>query len=378
MLIEYISLPIGQQQARSRWGTQASGEAFDRKKCSYLTEQAQMFLAHEALCVIAGLDPQDELGGLLVLGTPGFVQIRDEHTCLLRLNPHLATTRILQRLQHSSHTGQETNLGLFFICHPTRQRLCVHGTAELFSCLPVDQPRPTHHSIWELFQQLLFGRKETRPPAQSPQPPAPLWIRVHVRQAFFHCAKYIRTRVAGLTTPVTDSLVHHWQFPPLPASQRCLTENTRAFIAEQVLCFLCTVDRHGQCAVNHRNGHPGFLVTLPPDAASPGGTIFLPDYAGNGAFEAIGNILETGQAALVIPNYVAQVALCVSGSASILEAREIPPELKQACAGAERIVALAVRRVEQQSGDWSVTLAYERARAQRILSAGTHGAVCHL
>src|SRR6266568_4568644 len=28
MLIEYTSLPIGQQQARSRWGTQASGEAF--------------------------------------------------------------------------------------------------------------------------------------------------------------------------------------------------------------------------------------------------------------------------------------------------------------------------------------------------------------
>jgi uncharacterized protein len=378
MLIEYTSLPIGQQQARSRWGTQASGEAFDRKKCSYLTEQAQMFLAHQALCVVTGLDLQDELGGLLVLGTPGFVQIRDEHTCLLRLDPHLATTRLLQRLQRTSHTGQETSLGLFFICHPTRQRLCVHGTAELLSSLPVDQPPPAHHSVWELFQQLLFGRKDTSPPAQSTQPPGPLWIRVQVRQAFFHCAKYIRTRVAGLTAPVTDPLVHHWRFLPLPASQRCLTENIRAFLAEQVLCFLCTVDQHGQCAVNHRNGHPGFLATLPPDAASPGGTLFLPDYAGNGAFEAIGNILETGQAALVIPNYVAQVALSVSGSASILEAREIPPELKQACAGAERMVALAVRRVELQRGDWSVTLAYERARAQRLLSAGTHGAVCHL
>jgi hypothetical protein len=254
----------------------------------------------------------------------------------------------------------------------------VHGTAELLSSHPVGQPAPAHHSVWELFQQLIFGRKETGHLAQSTQLPKPLWIRIQVRQAFFHCAKYIRTRIPGLTTPATEPVVHQWQFPPLPASQRCLTENIRAFLAEQVLCFLCTVDQHGQCAVNHRNGHPGFLATFPPDAASPGGTIFLPDYAGNGAFEAIGNIFETGQAALGIPNYGAQVALCVSGSAHIVEATEMPPEFKRACAGAQRVVALAVRRVELQSGDWSVTLAYERARAERLLTAGTHGAVCHL
>jgi hypothetical protein len=378
MSVQRTSIPAGQQQARTRWGTHASGEAFDRKKFPYLTEQAQQFMAQQALCVVAGLDVHDELGGLLVLDTPGFVQIVDEHTCLLRLDHHFANTRILHRLQRSSQNGQETRLGLFFICHPTRERLCVHGRAELLSSRPVDQPPPAHHPVWELFQQFLFGRKETGPCAQSPQPPAPLWIRIQVRQAFFHCAKYIRTRVPGLTAPVTDSVVHHWQLPYLPGSQWCLTENIRAFLAEQVLCFLCTVDPEGQCAINHRNGHPGFLATLPPDVASPGGTIFLPDYAGNGAFEAIGSILETGQAALVIPNYGAQVALCVSGLAQIVEPTEMPPEFRRACAGAERIVALAVRRVELQSGDWSVPLAYERARAQRLLSAGTPGTVCHL
>ena len=66
----------------------------------------------------------------------------------------------------------------------------------------------------------------------------------------------------------------------------------QAAIAQQTLCFLGTVDHEGQCAINHRGGAAGFLVPLPPDAASSGGTILLPDYSGNGAFEANGNILE--------------------------------------------------------------------------------------
>jgi hypothetical protein len=36
-----VSLPVGQQQARTHWGTHASGEAFDKKKKPYLTQEAQ-------------------------------------------------------------------------------------------------------------------------------------------------------------------------------------------------------------------------------------------------------------------------------------------------------------------------------------------------
>ena len=54
-------LPFGQLLARTRWGTHASGLAFDRKKTSLLTEQAQAFIAEQSLCVIAGPGPQAEL-----------------------------------------------------------------------------------------------------------------------------------------------------------------------------------------------------------------------------------------------------------------------------------------------------------------------------
>ena len=333
-MLVHTSLPAGQEQARTRWNTHVSGEAFDRKKSSYLTEQAQKFMVQQGQCVVAGLDTHDELGGLLVLGTPGFVQTPDEHTCLVRLDDHLASSPILLTLHQSLQNGQTARLGLFFICHPTRERLCVHGRAELFT------------------MRSLFRKS--------------IWVRLHVEQSFFHCSKYIKTQIAGLTSPA--SVVPLELTVQLKDSQlRQLSEPVCAFIAKQSLCFLCTIGHDGQPAINHRGGAAGFLVTLPPDTIAPSGTILLPDYSGNGAFEAIGNIFETGQAALVIPNYSSQLVVCVSGRAYVLELGDLSQEIAQRCIGAERVVALAVQRVEVQSGNWSAALAYERARAERML-----------
>lgn len=347
-------LPAGQQQARTRWGTHVSGAAFDRKKTPYLTEEAQEFLAQQAFCVIAGLGLHQELGGLLAMGTPGFVQTPDRHTCLLQLDHRSGTSPIFQEVRYSQRAGRIAQLGLFFIDHPMRERLCVQGMAELVPC---DLP-----ALLRLFA-----------PRQKIQ------VRLHVRQAFFHCSKYIRTRVAGLTVPVAISPDQQWRPEQLLRHcQHSLTEAMRVFIAQQALCFLCTVDQQGQCAVNHRGGAPGFLVTLPPTHMSPDGIVLLPDYAGNGAFEAIGNILETKQAALVIPNYAAQLALCLSGPASIVGLGDLSTELAQRCIGAERVIALSVQHVEMQSGDWSATLAHECARAKVILTKSNPAVTCPL
>ncbi len=338
-------LPVGQQQARTRWGTHTSGAAFDRKKTPYLTEQAQAFMTQQVFCVIAGLGPENELRGILAMARPGFVQTPDRYTCLLQLDGRYRTSRVLRGVQQGSSEGWHAQLGFFFICHSTRERLCVQGTAELLS-----------NSSFIVSH--LFGSRK----------PNSTVVRLNVRQAFFHCAKYIKTSVAGLTSPVTFSSQQIWRPQDLlNCSQKLVSEEVSNFISQQVLCFLCTVDRHGQCAVNHRGGASGFLVTLPPDETSPGGRILIPDYAGNGAFEAIGNILETGQAAIVVPNYAAQLALCISGSARVVELQELSAEQARSCTGAQRVVMLSVERIETQSGDWSTTLAYERARAEAFV-----------
>ena len=334
-------LHLGQHQARTRWGTHESAAAFDRKKTPYLTERAQEFIAQQAMCVLVGLTPHNELDGVLVPGQPGFVQVLDASTCLLPLESRGRAAHILRRLHGALSTGQVAWLGLFFICHPTRERLCVQGTVEMLSSA-----------------------------SSAPSCPPSVTVRLHVREAFFHCSKYIRTRIAGLTVAGSPSSL--WR-GTLKGDQRALSEEHCRFLSRQVLGFLCTVNRQGQCAVNHRGGAPGFLVSLPSGAASSGGIVLLPDFAGNGAFEAVGNILETEQAALVVPDYAAQVALCVSGTACVVEPGDLHVEVARRCVGAERIIALAVQRVEVQSGDWSATLAYERARAASLWT-NTHAA----
>jgi len=335
-----IALPAGQEEARTRWGTHASGAAFDRKKTLYLTEQAQQFIAQQALCVIAGLGPEDDLCGMLAMEQVGFVHILDTHTCLLQLHHQLASSRIVQGLAHS----QSAHLGLFFISHLTRERLCVQGTAELWA-----------DNLPDIFSWSSSLQEYT-------------WVRLSVQQVFFHCPKYIRTRVAGLTASATPRFGQTRQLQDgAEGSSTTLSESMQAFIAQQALCFLCTVDQHGQCAVNHRGGFPGFLVTVSPSDTASGGVVLLPDYVGNGAFEAIGNILETGRAVLVVPDYVAQQALCISGSACVLEPDNMVGELAKSCIGAERVIAISVQRVEVQAGNWEATLAYERIRAETIL-----------
>lgn len=331
----------GQQLARTRWDTHESGEAFDRKKSPYLTEQAQQFIAQQAMCVLAGLTPDNRLDGVLVLGQPGFVQVLDASTCLLRLEIGGRASGILQRLCHALSMGQVAWLSLFFICHPTRERLCVHATVEIRA-----------------------SDSSTLPCSPSSAPS--VVVRLHVQEAFFHCSKYIRTRVDGLTVPDPPSSFsqqHRSSQDMLNGNQQGLSAEHCRFLNQQVLCFLCTVNREGRCAVNHRGGAPGFLVPYLPNTTIPGGVLLLPDYAGNGAFEALGNIFETKRAAIVVPNYAAQVALCVTGGAYVMETESLHGEVARRCRGAERVIALEVQRVRVQSGDWSALLAYECARA---------------
>src|SRR5450755_245843 len=211
-----LSLPQGQQQARDRWNTQESGAAFDRKKTPYLTESAQAFIAQRSFFVMSGIGLQNELDGLLVMGSPGFVQTPDSYACLLRLEHTLGVSPVLQHLLHVSTSEQSIRLGLFFINHPTRERLCVQGRAEVLL---------TNTSKFFSFS----------PSFRS------LWVLLHVEQAFCHCAKYIRTKVPGLHADLVRKNNQSWSLQYLfHASQRYLSEEARAFISQQVLCFLCT------------------------------------------------------------------------------------------------------------------------------------------
>jgi len=332
-----IDISQGQQEARTRWRTHESGAEFDRNKRPFLTEEAREFIRQQGMCVLAGADPLGEPRGLLIMEQPNFVVMPDLHTCFLPINQQHEASPVVQGVRHALICGSCPHLALCFVQHTTLQRICVQGEGNLVSGS--------------------LGRT--------------LWLRLDVDLAFFHCSSYICPQVPGL------HLADEKTRPPFTEqTQDHLTEDTRAFLARRMSCYLCTSDRRGRCAVNYRGGSEGFLVTMEPDKLTPGGIILLPDYAGNGAFEAIGNILETGKAALLVPSYADQFALCISGEATVLEPTQLPLPLRKQCRGAQRVVALVVTHIEPQSGDWSEALAYEQARAKSFVEATEMVPVC--
>src|SRR5579859_1287051 len=173
-------IPYGQFLARTRWNTHASGTAFDRKKTSFLTEQARAFMAERPFCVIAGFGLHHEICGLLAMAKPGFVYTSDRHTCFLQPGRWAENTALFQKLHRCFDLGQTAQISLLFIRHATRERPCIQAEAEL---LPA--PRSS------LFR--FFARSDSTPR-----------LRFHVRQAFFHCPRYVKTCIPGLTVPVAS------------------------------------------------------------------------------------------------------------------------------------------------------------------------------
>jgi hypothetical protein len=325
-------LSTGQQEARTRWGTQESGAAFDRKKMRALSNEAQEFIAQQTLCIVGGPGVQQTLSGLVIAGLPGFVQMPDQRTCLVPIDSGLLNAPIIQRIYQAQQVGEAIRIALCFLNHATRQRICVQGRARL---------------------SFLSSSHDCT------------WICLYVEQAFFHCPKYIRTQIPGLTADISGE---RWRLKDLLVND-FISEAISDFLGQRMLCYLCTMNRAGHCGINHRGGKVGFLVPLPPTTAAPKGCILFPDYAGNGAFEAIGNILETGLAALIIPSYADHLALILSGQARVIEPESIAPDLRSRCAGAQRVLLLAVQRIEGQLGNWGLALAYERNRSLHQLQA---------
>ncbi|GCE47974.1 pyridoxamine 5'-phosphate oxidase [Thermosporothrix hazakensis] len=308
----------GQMEARARWGTQDSGADFDRKKTPYLSDEARAFISRQSFCVVSGPGMQWEPRSMIIAGNRGFILTPDAHTCVLKIpfmHERYRSAHLLYGILHQLLAGQPVKLSYCFVQHATRERLCVQGEAEV-----------------------MLGEESDS-----------FWLLLHVTQAFFHCSRYVRSSVAGLTASAEISTGEAALAEAVKrAGDTYLSPLVRAYLAQRHICFLCSVDEQRQYALNHRGGSKGFLVTLPPNQASPRGTILLPDYRGNGAFEAIGNILETGKAALLVPDYVSQMAVCIVGQAQVFDRADVPPDRLHHFPAAERIVALTVTDVEIQ------------------------------
>jgi uncharacterized protein len=285
----------GQTWARTRWNTYDSGAAFDRKKLSYLSPGMKDFTESQDFCVISFVDNNGQVCGRLLHGRLGeFAKAPDDHRLIIQ-----PLNLTLDDLPYRKACAGSWQLGLIFIEFKTRQRVCVHATGK-----------------WEETDGCLV---------------------LEVTQSFFHCTKYIDPtyRIARFASRGAR------QFKTvgftMDANHGGLIHQLVDFLADQCVAFVCTVDRNGQCAVNHRRGKYGFISV---NAVQDEVCVLLPDYAGNGAFEAIGNIWKTRRAAVFVPDSERGYGVCVSGPAALFNGEILRSEPFVRFSGAQRVLAI--------------------------------------
>jgi hypothetical protein len=256
----------------------------------------KVFAESQDFCIVSFENNDSQVCGRLLHGQPGeFANAPDDHHLIFQpLNWTMADLRSLKACARS------WQLGLMFIEFKSRKRLCVHATGE-----------------WE----------ETAG-----------CLALEVTQSVFHCPRYIDTsyQIARFASrrPRTFETVEY----PMAGTHGRFIHQLVEFLADQQVAFVCTVDRTGQCAVNHRGGKCGFISV---NRVQGEARVLLPDYAGNGAFEAAGNIWETGRAALFVPDPEGGYGVCVSGPAELFDGEVLQTEPFVRLSGAQRVLAIS-------------------------------------
>lgn len=237
------------------------------------------FLEDQRFVVLATVDPEGRPWASPMSGERGIVGVEDAETVLLR-----GTTSASDPLHENLRSPGP--LALLAIDLGTRSRFRVNGTGELT---------------------------------------APGQIRLHVREAFGNCPKYIQVRhlepiTAKAATRVSDT--------------SSLRDEQRLFIEAADTFFIATIASGGADA-SHRGGNPGFV------RVEPGGTLVIPDYTGNNMFQTLGNIELEPVAGLLFVDFASGRALQLTGPATI----DWDEKHASAFSGAHRLLRVTPERV---------------------------------
>jgi predicted pyridoxine 5'-phosphate oxidase superfamily flavin-nucleotide-binding protein len=152
---------------------------------------------------------------------------------------------------------------------------------------------------------------------------------VAVEQSFGNCPQYIQRREYEQMT-VAPRSVRVESFAALDdAAHRLIATSDTSFVAT----FARGDDRASRYGVDvsHRGGRPGFI------GVDDDGALVVPDYAGNGFFNTLGNLTVNPHAGLLFVDFAGGDLLQVSGTTTIVWDG---PQLR-AFAGAERLWRLA-------------------------------------
>jgi len=90
-----------------------------------------------------------------------------------------------------------------------------------------------------------------------------------------------------------------------------LTESEKAFIESRIMFFIATVDERGHATCSYRGGDSGFVRVVDEH------TIAFPNYDGNGMYQSMGNVLNTGEVGILFIDFERPQRLRFNGTACI-------------------------------------------------------------
>jgi len=161
-------------------------------------------------------------------------------------------------------------------------------------------------------------------------------FRVHVDQSFGNCPKYI-TRRAPILLPERPPGTAAAESSVLsPRALQCIEAADTCFIASASSSSDADFDTREGADVSHRGGPPGFVHI---ERGAERTTLYMPDYAGNNAFNTLGNLARYPRAGLLFPSFENGDVLSLTCDAEILW----DPAVIARFAGAQRVVRFAVR-----------------------------------
>lgn len=164
---------------------------------------------------------------------------------------------------------------------------------------------------------------------------------VAVRESFGNCPRYIRLRDFRFARDPAGR-------PDTPAERLDgLDARARAMIAGAETLFVASAyeGRDGRTVdVSHRGGRPGF-VRIEAD-----GTLAIPDFAGNGYFNTLGNIHANPKAGLAFVDFAQGDLLQLTGEAEVV----LDDPAIAAFAGAERLLRFRPQGIVRRPGALSL------------------------
>jgi hypothetical protein len=218
------------------------------------------FVKKQPMLVVGSVDKRKNLWASIIVGQPGFMQAEPRSLDLdLAQSLRVSADPLWDNLNHHDRVG------LLVIDLRTRARLRVNGRVEF---------------------------------------PTPGQLRVNVEQAYPNCPQYIQRRNfrADISADSASTGISGTELTD--DQQQCVARADTLFVASEH-------PAHGVDA-SHRGGNPGFMQVLSPTR------IRIPDYAGNGMFNTLGNFEVNPRAGLVIADFESGRTLQLTGQPQIL------------------------------------------------------------